>query len=332
MNDVALVIPARNAERTLDACLRAVVPLLDRELREIVVVDDGSTDATAAIAARFPVRVVHGSGEGPSRARNLGWRTTAAELVWFVDADCVAEAGALPPLLELIERTGCAGAGGTYTNASPESWLATAIDDEIAVRHAAMVESVDYLATFDVMYRREVLEKVGGFDESLVRAEDVDLAWRILAAGGELRFTPRSRVAHFHEERVLPYLRTQAANGYWRTWLYASHPEHAGGDSYSSWVDHMPPVLALAALGAAALAPWWPTAGLAGLAAASTAALQWPMARDLSARRNPSHGAAFAVLATARALARGLGLALGAGAVAWHRLHHRTQTSEGRTG
>ena len=328
MTDVALVIPARNAERTIEPCLRAVVPLLDRELAEIVVVDDGSSDATAAIAERFGVRVIRGGGEGPSAARNRGWRATTAPLVWFVDADCVAEPDALPPLLDRLERSGCAGVGGTYTNASPDSWLATAIDDEIAIRHAAMGERVDYLATFDVLYRREILEKTGGFDESLVRAEDVDLAWRILASGGELRFARASRVAHYHERRLLPYLRTQAANGYWRTWLYASHPKHAGGDAYSSWVDHLPPVLALAGAGALAAAPWLPTAGVAGLAAVATAALQLPMARRVADRHGPSHGAAFALLGTARALARGVGLALGAAAVFVERLR-RTRMQEG---
>ena len=313
--DVALVIPAHNAEHTLEPCLAAVVPLLDRELREIIVVNDGSSDRTPEIAARHPVRLVHGSGEGPGAARNRGWRETEAALVWFVDADCVAEPDALPRLRGVLEATGCAGIGGTYTNRSPDSLLATLIDEEIAARHREMGERVDYLATFNVLYRREALDKVGGFDEKLARAEDVDLAWRVLGAGGVLRFERTSRVAHFHERRLWPYLKTQAANGYWRTRLYAAHPGRAGGDSYSGWLDHLPPALALAALGGLALAPLLGSIAPPLLAALLATALHAPLARRIGRARGPRHALAFAALAAARSLARGLGLAVGAAAL-----------------
>jgi glycosyltransferase involved in cell wall biosynthesis len=323
--DVALVIPAHNAEATLQPCLEAVVPLLERELAEIVVVNDGSSDRTAEIAAHYPVRLVHGSGEGPGAARNRGWRTTEAELVWFVDADCVAEPDTLPQLRTVLEATGCAGVGGTYTNGSPESLLATLIDDEIAARHGEMGDRVDYLATFNVLYRRDALDKVGGFNETLARAEDVDLAWRILRAGGELGFASTSRVAHFHERRLWPYLKTQAANGYWRALLYASHPRRAAGDSYSSWLDHLPPVLALAALAGLALGPLvGPAPALA--AVALTAGLQAPLALHIGRARGWRHALAFWGLGTARSLTRGVGLALGA-AVALRRAHPRVRTA-----
>lgn len=322
--DVTLVIPAHNAESTLEPCLAAVVPLLERELSEIVVVNDGSCDRTPEIAARFPVRLIHGSGEGPGAARNRGWRTSDAGLIWFVDADCVAESDALPRLRAMLEASECAGVGGTYTNGSPDSLLATLIDEEIAVRHRKMGERVDYLATFNVLYRRDALEKVGGFDEQLARAEDVDLAWRVLRAGGELRFERDSRVAHFHERRLGSYLSTQAANGYWRAWLYGAHPQRAGGDSYSGWLDHLPPALALVALGGLALAPLIGSSSPALGAALLATALHAPLALRIGQSHGPRHGVAFALLGAARSLARGLGLA--AGAIALLRVTGKTRT------
>jgi len=324
--ETALVIPAHNAKHTIGPCLDAVVPLLGRELSEIVVVDDGSTDRTAQIAARYPVQVVRGEGEGPSAARNRGWRATSAERVWFVDADCVAAIDALPQLVEVLEASDCAGVGGSYANASPDSWLASLIDDEIALRHDAMSERVDYLATFNVLYRRSALDKVGGFDETLIRAEDVDLAWRLLAADETLRFVRESRVAHFHERRLWPYLRTQAANGYWRAWLYGTHPEHAGGDSYSGWTDHLQPPLALVAAAAFCSTPWLATAGIAAAAALATAALQWPIAMRLGERRGALAALRFGAVGCARSLARGLGLALGTIAVGYDRWNRRSRS------
>ena len=103
---VSLVIPGRNCSGTLGDCLDAVVRILehpDSALGEILFVDDGSTDGTSAVAAGFPVRVLHGSGQGAGAARNIGWRAAAHELVWFVDADWVARPDALDRLLPHLD-------------------------------------------------------------------------------------------------------------------------------------------------------------------------------------------------------------------------------------
>ena len=93
---VSLVVPGRNAAATLRPCLESVVPLQESgELREILFVDDGSTDDTAELVRRYPVRSIASPGRGPGAARNLGWRAASSPWVWFIDSDCVAEPDAL---------------------------------------------------------------------------------------------------------------------------------------------------------------------------------------------------------------------------------------------
>ncbi|MEM9589673.1 MAG: glycosyltransferase [Planctomycetota bacterium] len=235
---VTLVIPGRNCASTLDRCLSSVVPLKSSgQLEEIIFVDDGSTDATAEIAARYPVRVIRGTGQGPGSARNLGWQAAESELIWFIDSDCVAEPDALKKLLPHMTDPEVAGVGGSYSNLYPDSLIATLIHEEILARHRRMPQSVNFLATFNVIYRRYVLQYVDGFDESLKLAQDAELAYRIIAAGHRLRFEFESRVGHHHPRSFWRYLRTQCRQGSYRMKLYRSHPSMVSGDSYAGLID-----------------------------------------------------------------------------------------------
>ena len=249
---VTLVIPGRDVAGVIRHCLDAVVPLLERgELEEIVFVDDGSVDETAEIVRSYPVRYIRGEGRGPGAARNLGWRAAKSPLIWFVDADCVAEPDSLEQLVPHLDDPNVAGVGGSYGNMRPDSWLACVIHEEIVARHARMPQEVDHLGSFNVLLRRKALERVDGFDENVVNcggsagAEDAELAYRLTERGYHLRFTQASRVGHYHPARLLRYLRTQRHHGYWRVRLYLLHPTKVKGDSYAGFVDYLQPPLAV---------------------------------------------------------------------------------------
>ena len=320
---ITLVIPARNAEKTLKACLESVVPLLGHSgLEAIYVVDDGSIDSTREIIDRYPVQHIPGKGAGAGSARNLGWHLAKTPWIWFVDADCVCEPDALQRLIETLNTAQApsevAGVGGSYGNMVPESLLGSLIHEEIVERHLAMLKEVNFLATFNVMYRRSILAEVGGFDERFLKAQDAELAYRIRQAGGRLRFEIRSRVKHFHPTHWLSYLKTQKQQGYWRIWLYRAYPGKMSGDSYSSLTDHLqPPVAALTAL-CLALSFVPSVVFLATLSAGFLLLLQVPMTARITARLKHPRYLAFLWMGFVRAFARALGLVLGTLNVAWH--------------
>ncbi len=327
--DVSLVIPGRNAEATLRRCLASVVPLLDGgALREIVYVDDGSTDASVEIARDYPVRVVKGEARGPGAARNRGWRAVDADLVWFIDSDCVAEPEALEILRGRLDDPRVAGAGGSYTNAipagAPGAWLASTIHAEIVARHDSMSDRVDFLGSFNVLYRRSALEETDGFDERWVTAEDAELAYRLHSSGYELAFDARSRVGHHHPTSLGPYLRTQRTHGFWRVQLYAHHPRRSGGDAYSGTLDHAQPPLAMLALASLPTLAWPALRWVAPALFALLILAQLPMTARLVRRERSAGLFRFAPLSFARAFCRGFGMTAGLVAVArrppWKRI------------
>jgi len=319
---ISVVVPAYNAARTLPQCLAALAGQT-RPPHEIIVADDGSSDDTASIAAGHDgVVCLRQKNAGPAAARNRGAVEASGEWVVFTDADCVPAPDWLERLFEPMPPPGTAGVGGGYAIANPGSLLARIIQAEIAARHTRMAGAVDFLGSFNVAYRREVFMAAGGFDERFRQAsgEDNDLAYRIHQQGGTLHFAPEARVAHYHPERLIPYLRTQMRHGYWRVFLYRLHPNRtASGDRYAGTADLLAPPLAAASMGLGAVAlaasPWLPAALIPiPIAAMMQLALHLPMARRIAREGHGAEAFVFPFMAAIRDGARAIGLAWGA----WH--------------
>lgn len=313
---VSLVIPGRNCARTLEACLSAAKSLSPTEVpAEILYVDDASTDDSATIARRCGVRVLStgktGQAAGPGATRNVGWRAATHPLIWFIDADCVAEPDALALLLPHLDDPRVAGAGGSYGNMETQSLLAALIHEEIVGRHRRMPPRVDFLGSFNVLYRRTVLEAVGGFDERFLKAQDAELSWRLVDGGYELAFEPRSRVRHFHPVRWGAYLKTQRQQGFWRVQLYRRHRRRVRGDAYSGWLDHLQPPLSMMVLASLPLSLVPKARGISVVGLALLMLLQVPMTLRLLFRTRRPVMLLYGVMGCVRAFWRGWGMVQG---------------------
>jgi len=320
---VSLVIPAKNSAPIIGEVLECALALQGAgEIHEIIVVDDASSDATAEIVARAPVRLLRTGGLGPGGARNVGWRAARSELVWFIDSDCLAPRGAAARLVDEISDPGIAGVGGGYDNLVPDSLLGCLIHEEMQLRAPTDTTETSFLRGANMLYRRTVLEELGGFDERHYNgpgspgAEDMEIGYRALEAGYRLRFVPESRVGHYHPTRFLRYLRTQRHHGYWRVWLYARHRGWAAGDSYSGLLDHLQPPWSLLTLVSLCLIPIAALRPIPFLCASALLAMQIPVARGLVSRTGERRYWTFVPFGAARTVARSLGMAGGVLAVA----------------
>lgn len=224
---ISVVVCSLNGARTIRGCLEALERQSVADVAEVVVVDDGSSDATAAIARSFGARVVvHEDNQGLSAARNSGIAASRAPVVAFTDDDCVPHAAWLERLLEAHERPGVVGVGGPvevatvatlvhrYLEAHPplaplELDLAahTSLAGRFALYLARMwrpAEGRDPRAVYsfpgaNMSFKRAALEAVGRFNPRLrFGSDDEYVCDRVREAypGASLWFEPGAVVGH----------------------------------------------------------------------------------------------------------------------------------------
>ena len=256
--DVSVVVPVYNGEGTLPACLGALASQSVSKSRfEIIVVDDGSTDATSSIAERFPVRLLRQSNGGAPAARNAGLRAATGRWIAFTDADCIPSRGWLGHLLGAVEgddTTRAIGAAGRvvgYGSHSPAARFVDLSGGLDAERHLAHPR-FPFAPSANLMYHREVLVTAGGFDERYATYDACDLHHRVRkVAGGPFRFEPRAVVLHRHREGWRSYWRQQVSYGRGYAQFMLHHREEVGW----SWRDEMSALGDLTRLGARACLP-----------------------------------------------------------------------------
>ncbi len=182
MPKVSVIIPAYNAEPYLREAIESVRRQTHRNL-EIIVVDDGSSDGTARIAATFhDVVYVHQHNRGASSARNSGARLARGKYLAFLDADDVWHPCKLEHQLRALSEHPESVFCHTLLSRDPDSVKGVSSPAlHYVLRPDLSATFLDpYLCPSSVMVLREAFESVGGFDESLPIAEDIDFFLRVL--------------------------------------------------------------------------------------------------------------------------------------------------------
>ena len=222
--DVAVVIPTRNRETRLAFALEALAEQsLERDRFEVIVVR--TADAGGPFAGAPPglrVRFLsHSGAPGPGAQRNTGWRATAAPLIAFTDDDCRPDRRWLESLVEASEGAGVVVQGRTEPDPDEDHLL-------IGLARSLHVDRPnDWFATCNIAYPRELLERLGGFDDDFrFSAEDADLGLRARAAGATRVFEPEALVLHAVLPESLPDALRDAAERDSTPLLLARHPEH----------------------------------------------------------------------------------------------------------
>jgi glycosyltransferase involved in cell wall biosynthesis len=313
---VSVVIAAYNAERTIREAVTQSLTQTKGSLEvEVIVVDDGSTDGTVAIAKSAGALVIRQENAGPARARNRGWEAATGQLICFTDSDCVPKVDWLENLLDGFTDWQVGAVAGSYDIANSRSWLARWVHQEIMKRHGQMPSYVRAFGSYNVAMPRYVLQATGGFEPAYRRAsgEDNDLSYRIIKKGWRIAFRPRARVSHFHPESLWKYLMAQYRHGFWRAKLYKDHPDMAGGDDYTRLRDRLEPILVLGIVSFSVLAVFgsnrliWPLLVL--VAGYTCIHLSWPISWWLGEGRIEAFP--YAVVTFMRGFARTLGFCLG---------------------
>jgi GT2 family glycosyltransferase len=241
-NFYSVVVPTYNRSQNLK---KALISVLNQNIKpdryEIIVVDDGSDDATRDVVLDlkrlFPdraIRYFYQENGGPAKARNKGIKEARGDIIFFTDDDCIAPSDWMETLLDALARhPDAAGAGGWIV--PPDGELERSATArffyyhvffpnssyglqrklyEIKSNHPLMIQDVFAYNTANICFRKKILNKVGGFREVFRAAssEDYDLAFRIVLAGYPLVYIP-FHVAHSLDMSLGGFIKHQIRRG-----------------------------------------------------------------------------------------------------------------------
>jgi GT2 family glycosyltransferase len=226
--DVSVVVCAYNAADTIGECLTSLEGLEYPKL-EILVVNDGSKDATGEIARRFSrVRVIDIPNGGLAAARNVGLEAASGAIVAYTDADVRVEPDWLDNLVQPLLRSDVVGVGGPNLLPPEDSWVAQCVgrapggpthvllDDRIA----------EHVPGCNMAFWRESLLAIQGFNATFLRAgDDVDICWRLQARGWRIGFAPTALIWHHPRPSLRAFWRQQVGYGEGEAWLRPHHPD-----------------------------------------------------------------------------------------------------------
>ena len=304
---ISVIVPVYNGERVLASCLEPLRRMLrDREIAEVIVVDDGSTDASAWVASQGGAKTMPSGGRlGPGGARNQGASVASGDVLWFVDADVVVHPDAARVLLGAFSHGEVAAVFGTYDE-FPAATNFLSQYKNLAHRHhhvRAGREAETFWAGCGAV-RADAFRRAGGFDAERYpepSIEDIELGIRLRRHGYRILIEPELQARHLKAWHFGNLLRTDVVQ---RAWPWAElMREH-----------RIPPTLNVSFGERLRAALAWALAIAIGAFLARLASGWWPLALF-----------AAAILVNAQLFAlfrRANGTPFALGAVAFHQFHY----------
>ncbi|MCC6444216.1 MAG: glycosyltransferase family 2 protein [Armatimonadetes bacterium] len=225
---VTVIIPERNEEQYIERCLRSVLEQtypLDR--LEILVVDGMSADSTRSIVESLArshqnIRLLDNPQRIVPTAMNIGLREAKGDIIIRVDGHCFLRPDYIEQCMDALERTGAECVGGsieTIGETIPARGIAAAMRSPFGVGNAAFRYATEerYVDTLAFgAYRREVFERIGLFDEELVRDQDDEMNFRLIQSGGKIFLTPKIQASYFSRSSLKSLWSQYYQYGYWK--------------------------------------------------------------------------------------------------------------------
>lgn len=233
---VSVVIPCLNEEKTIKTCIESITRCSgDDLLLEILVVDGGSEDDTLHILSELQkeytfIKVFHNQAKVTPNGLNMGIKRAKGDFILILGGHATVSDNYIEVLVENLDRDPTAAcAGGVCISVSSQENLFQQLNGAVGESRFGVGSS--YFRTGCVnkryvdtvaygMYRREVFDEVGLFDERLVRNQDIELSHRIRRCGHDIILDPKTE-AYYYPRPNLRYLCKQSfSNGYWNiiTW------------------------------------------------------------------------------------------------------------------
>jgi GT2 family glycosyltransferase len=238
---VSVVVCSHNGSRTICDCLEGLRKLEYPDF-EVIVVDDGSTDATAAIAHEYGFRVISTEPRGLSNARNTGMEAATGEIVAYLDDDAYPDPHWLTYLAATVLSTTHAGVGGPNVAPPGDGLIAECVANAPGgpVHVLLSDQEAEHIPGCNMAFRKACLEAIDGFDPRYrVAGDDVDVCWRLQQRGWTLGFSPAAMVWHHCRNSVRAYWKQQYGYGKAEALLERKWPEKYNGMGHLTWAGRV---------------------------------------------------------------------------------------------
>ncbi|MCP4117299.1 MAG: glycosyltransferase [Desulfobacteraceae bacterium] len=180
--DVSIIIPAFNEEKNISLCLDSIFENnFPRNRFEVIVVDNGSTDRTRDVVSAYDVTLLRDDDKNISGLRNMGALSAKGEVIAFVDADCIVSPSWLSAAEKYFDTPGIVAWGTPPLIPENPTWVQNAW--YLVRQKENKIQEVDWLESMNLFVRNDLFKEIGGFNESLITAEDVDFSYRISEFG-----------------------------------------------------------------------------------------------------------------------------------------------------
>lgn len=220
---VSVIVPVYNREELLPNCLASLVAQ-DYPRLEIIVIDDGSTDRTAEVARRYPVKVISlDENQGAAIARNEGANAATGDYLAFTDSDCVAPPDWVSKMVAVLEENpGFVGVNGTYDGDLSDTFVSDFAFRLNRFKEQKSPAAIDTCNTSTFMCERQALLDAGGFPRFFDKKgreirgrEDAALALRITTTSGrKILMAPGVVVSQYFRPSWHGFLKQQATFSY----------------------------------------------------------------------------------------------------------------------
>ncbi len=234
---ISVVVCSHNGSKTISECLDVLLKI-NYSNYEVIVVNDGSTDNTRAIAEQYPFRLISTENHGLSHARNIGGNAAKGEIIAYIDDDAIPDVDWLVYLATTYMTTNYAAVGGPNIAPLNSSFMADCVDHAPGSPTHVLISDreAEHIPGCNLSVRKEVFEKIGGFDTQFrVAGDDVDFCWRIEESGWKIGFNAAAMVWHHRRRSIKCYWKQQLGYGKAEALLERKWPQKYNNLGHKTW-------------------------------------------------------------------------------------------------
>jgi len=237
---ISVIVCTHNGARTITDCLEGLKKL-EYPNYEVIVVNDGATDATKSIIKKYSFKQINTNNCGLSNARNIGLKAAKGEIVAYIDDDAYPDLHWLTYLANTFLNTNYVGVGGPNIPCSNDGTVANCVANAPGgpIHVLLSDQEAEHIPGCNMAFRKSCLQEIGGFDPKFrIAGDDVDICWHLQQNGYKLGFNPGAMVWHHRRNSIHTYLKQQKNYGKAESMLKRKWPEKYA-DAYFPWSGRM---------------------------------------------------------------------------------------------